>query len=210
VRYWNNRTPIAALALASAFGVASAQRSPEKPDLLARRLADANLETRSAAIEEVIASPGNWTTVLLDWTTNPPAGVRASDLNVGLAEAFGRIKTEAAVPFLIRVISIRRFPFTLAPWIKEASSVEYEYPAAEALVRIGPAAAEAVIKAADGPMTPLERLCAIFVVGQAAAAPGTREFLMRAIGQANADRVWAEKGLEALKEKEDKGTGTPK
>jgi hypothetical protein len=171
-------------------------------DLLARQLAD--LATRDAAVEEVVASPAALIPVLLSWTTNPPEGVRASDLNVGLAVAFDRMKTEAAVPFLIRVISIKRFPWTLAPWLKEASNVELEYPAAEALIRIGPSAAAAVIKAAQGPMTAEERLLAIFVVGQMEGAPGAREFLTRALAQANADRVWAEKGLEKLKSNEGK------
>ena len=114
------------------------------------------------------------------------------------------MKTEAAVPFLIRVISIKRFPYTFAPWIKDASSVMLEYPAAEALIRIGPSAAAAVIKAAQGPLTAEERLVAIFIIGQMDGAPGAREFLTRALGQANADRVWAEKGLEKLESNEGK------
>jgi hypothetical protein len=186
----------------AALGIASAQPRSGGLDQLARQLS--NLATRDAAVEQVVASPATLIPVLLSWTTNPPDGVSANDLNVGLAVAFDRMKTEAAIPFLVRVISIKRFPYTFAPWIKEASSVELEYPAAEALIRIGPSAATAVIKAAQGPMTSLERLLAIFVVGQIDGTPGAREFLTRAVAQANADRVWAEKGLERLKSNEGK------
>ena len=202
MRYCGNAIRTAAVVLASALCAAFAQQSSGQPDL-ARRLADP--ATRDAAVDEAVASPETTTPVLLAWTTNPPAGVRAADLDVGLVEAFDRMGTEAAVPFLIRVISIKRFPFTLAPWIKRASNVEHEYPAAEALVRIGPPAAAAVIKAAQGQMTQEERLVAIFVVGQTGGVPGAREFLTRAIGQANDERVWAENGLALLKEKEEKG-----
>ena len=214
MRHCGNVTRIAALGLASALGAAFAQPTSSQLDLLAGRLAD--LATRDAAVEEVVGAPATFTPVLLAWTTNPPDGVRASDLDVGLAEAFDRMKTEAAVPFLIRVISIKRIGVTLAPWIKGPSNVEYEYPAAEALVRIGPPAAAAVIKAAQGPMTQEERLLAIFVVGQTDGVPGSRgvpssrEFLTRALAQANDERVWAENGLAQLKEKEEKGRAKAK
>ena len=203
MRYCRNATWNTALALAGAFGLASAQPSSGGPDRLARRLAD--FGTRDMAIEEVVASPSTLIPVLLSWATNPPSGVRASDLDVGLAEAFDRIPTEAAIPFLIRVISIKRLQVTIAPWIKGPSSVVFEYPAAEALIRIGAPAAAAVLKAAQGPMTQEERLLAIFVVGQTDSVPGAREFLLRAVAQANDERAWAEKGLERLKEREEKG-----
>ena len=195
----NSLTQIA-FALVAALGVAWAQPDSRGLDLLARRLA--NPATRREAVEEVVASSATLTPVLLAWTTNPPGGVQVSDLDLGLVDAFDRMKTEAAVPFLIRVVSIKWAPITVAPWIKGASSVESEYPAAGALIRIGPPAASAVIKAAQGPMTPIERLLAIFVVSQTANVPGAREFLRAAVLQANDERVWAEKGLEALKKKE--------
>jgi hypothetical protein len=201
-------TRIATLAMLSVLSVAAAQPDARGLDLLARRLA--NPDTRREAVEEVVASSATLTPVLLAWTTNPPHGVEVHELDVGLVEAFDWMKTEAAVPFLVRVIGIKRAPYTLAPWNKGVSNVEFEYRAAEALIRIGPPAAREVIKAAQGRMTPIERLLAIFVVSQAGNVPGAREFLRAAVGQANDERIWAEKGLEALKEKEEKGTGTPK
>lgn len=190
---------IATLLLLGVFVLASAQPGSDGVDALARRLSDA--ATRDAAVAEVAASGAATTAVLLGWTTKPPAGVRVRDLNIGLAEAFGVMKTEAAVPFLIRVIALKKFDFTLAPWLKEASNVEFEYPAAKALIQIGPPAAPAVISAAQGPMTPEQGLLAIFVVGQTDGVPGAREFLTRAVAQANQERVWAERGLELLKSK---------
>jgi len=194
-----------AVALASALGAPFAQPGSNYLDLLARRLAD--LTSRDAAVDEVVASPTAMTPILLAWAETPPTGVRAADLNIGLAEAFDRMGTAAAVPFLIRVISVKRFPYTLAPWIKGETSVKIEYPAAEALIRIGPSAAAAVIKAAQGPMTPEERLLATFVVGQTDGVPGGGEFLTRTLAQANGERVWAENGLQRLKTKEGGGGG---
>jgi hypothetical protein len=70
----------------AALGIASAQPRSAGLDLLAQQLA--NLATRDAAVEQVVAAPATLIPVLLSWTTNPPDGVRASDLNVGLAVAF--------------------------------------------------------------------------------------------------------------------------
>src|SRR5271157_3533938 len=73
-----------------------AQRQESDPDHLglARRLA---LDwTRQAAVDEVAASADAMTPVLLSWTVNPPNGIMARFLDVGLADAFGRMKTEAA------------------------------------------------------------------------------------------------------------------
>ena len=206
MQYRRNIIIRAVMALASTL-VASAQQNPSQLDQLARRLAD--LATRDAAVDEVVASSAAMTPVLLAWATKPPADVPATDLNIGLAEAFDRMATEAAIPFLIRVIAIKRFPFTFAPWIKGASSIKLEYPAAEALIRIGPTAGLAVIKAAQGPMTPVERLVAIFVVGQIDGVPAGPDFLLRARGDADTQRVWAQDGIERQNRKENgrKGDG---
>jgi HEAT repeat protein len=163
---------------------------------LARRLADD--WTREAAVEEVVASADAMIPLLLSWTAKPPDGIMARFLDVGLADAFGRMKTEAAIPFLVREIDLDRSIASFAPWIKPAENIEAAYPAAAALIRIGPAGARAVIKAADGPMTREQRRLAIFVVGRTKGAPEAREFLTTALAWANSEREWAERGLKAL------------
>jgi hypothetical protein len=154
--------------------------------------------TREAAVDEVAASADTMTPVLLSWTSTPPDGIVARFLDVGLADAFGRMKTEAAIPFLVSVIGLDRSPASFAPWIKPAENIEDAFPAAAALIRIGPAGARAVIKAADGPMTIGNRILAIFVVARTKGVPEARPFLTRALALANLEREWTERGLKAL------------
>jgi len=183
------------LAVASASVVASQQADPDHVDL-AYRLA--GKWVRLAAVQEVAASAAEMTPVLLSWTTKPPAGVDTRELDVGLADAFGRMKTEAAIPFLIKIIGLERDLVSIAPWLKTPDIIEKTYPAAAALIRIGPAGASAVIKAADGPMTHDDRLLAIFVVARTKGVPEARVFLTRAVGWANIERYEAEEGIKAL------------
>jgi len=175
-----------------------AQRQGSDPGHLglARRLA--HDWTRQAAVDEAAASGDAMTPLLLSWAENPPDGIMARFLDVGLADAFGRMKTEAAVPFLVRVIDLDRSIGSFAPWIKSAENIEAAYPAAAALIRIGPAGARAVIKAADGPMTREQRRLAIFVVARTKGVPEARLFLTQALAWANSEREWAEIGLKAL------------
>jgi len=109
------------------------------------------------------------------------------------------MKTEAAVPFLVRVIGINRdYPADINPWLKVPSVIENSYPAAAALIRIGPTGAKAAMEAAEGPMTPDDRLLAIFVVARVRDVPGAQEFLSAARRHANLDCIGAEEGLKAL------------
>ena len=186
----------------AALGVGLAAASePDSGDLdLARRLASGDGYVQQATVGQIVKAGAERVPLLLSWARKPPDGVDAYRLNIGLADAFGQMKTEASVPFLIKVIGINRFyPEDINPWIKVPSVIEDAYPAAAALIRIGPAGAKAAIAASDGPMTADERLVAIFVVARVrGVGPRAREFLSVARGEANLELYWAEEGLKAL------------
>ena len=164
---------------------------------LARLLASS--ATRQEALARVAASPNTTVPVLLLWTQTPPRGVDAYELKVGLADAFAKLRTEAAIPFLIREISMRRDrDVDFAPWLKSATAVEYTFPAANALIQIGPAASKRVIAAAQGSMPARDLLTAIFVVGRVRGVPEAYGFLTAARAEAKSELAWAELGLKAL------------
>lgn len=191
----------AAIGLAAVSAGLAAPSEPGPGDLdLARRLSNPNGDVMQTAVSEVVKAGAKKVPLLLSWTRKPPDGIDPYQLNIGLADAFGQLKTEAAVPFLVKVIGINRFyPADINPWIKVPLVVENTYPAATALIRIGPAGAQAAIRASDGPMTADERLLAIFVVARVGAVvPRAREFLSVARGEAFQERYWAEEGLKAL------------
>ncbi len=79
MRHCCQTAQVALIALLGVFDIASAQPGPGGVDALARRLSDA--ATRDAAVAEVAASGAATTAVLLGWTTKPPDGLRARDLN---------------------------------------------------------------------------------------------------------------------------------
>src|SRR5262249_50135691 len=67
-------------------------------------------------------------------------------LRLSLDEAFGSLKPREAIPFLIRHIGIEE----LVPgntWSKGPARIASDYPAAGALINMGPEASRAVIKA---------------------------------------------------------------
>jgi len=166
-------------------------------DELARQLA--NGATRQEAVAAIEASPGSKVTLLLIWAGKPPARVDEHELYVGLADAFGRLKTKEAIPFLIKNITLARWPYvSLAPWLKTSEVIEETYPAMEALIRIGPDASRAVMRAAQAPMAPGDRRAAIFVVSHIMDVPEARTFLSSALSEADRERYWAEEGLKML------------
>src|SRR5271166_1492561 len=67
----------------------------------------ANDSTRSSAVAEILASGNAKAPLLLEWTQKPPAQVDQHGLYIGLADAFGQLKTKEAIPFLIKNISHR-------------------------------------------------------------------------------------------------------
>src|ERR1700733_5594031 len=102
---------------------------------LARRLADAN--TRAETIATVSSDPRS-TRLLISWTRTPPKGVDEYELSIGLADAFSRLKTKDAIPFLIKNINLRRHRYVdLAPWLKTDQAIRDTFPALAALIELG-------------------------------------------------------------------------
>ena len=86
----------------------------------------------------------------------------------------------------------------ISPWSKVDKTIEWFYPAAAALIQIGPEGSEAVIRAWQNPILPENRLCAIFVVAHVRGAPNGKAFLQEAIGESNTG-LRNEAGLAFLK-----------
>ncbi len=82
--------------------------APQDPKSLemARQLADES--TRQSAVPRIVASGSNTVSQLLSWAKTPPTGVDEHGIYVGLADVFGQLKTEEAIPFLIKNISLDR------------------------------------------------------------------------------------------------------
>jgi hypothetical protein len=163
---------------------------------LARQLA--NSSTRRAAIGAILTSAGDKVPLLLSWAQTPPAGVDRLELYIGLADAFGELRTKEAIPFLIKYIRMPRSLGRPNIWLKSEEAIEGEFPAVHALIRIGFIASKALTKAplraAD------ERLAAIFAVARIG-DPDARGFLASALGEANLERYWAEEGIKRLGER---------
>lgn len=169
---------------------------------LARQLA--NDTTRQSALASLVASGNGKVPLLLSSTRIPPAQfdeIQMLKLKVGLADAFARLKTREAIPFLIKNISLQRWP---APntWMKSAQVIEERMPAVAALIQIGSEAYEPLVSAYWEPTLPEDRLAIIFAVSRIASTikdtETIRVFLSSALGHANLERSRAEEGLKFL------------
>jgi hypothetical protein len=168
---------------------------------LARMLASDT--TRQSAVDRIAASGQSKVPLLLLWAASPPRGIEKIGLRIGLADAFGRLKTTQAVPFLMKNIEIQRYPFEGPPWMHAASGIERHYPALAALIQIGPDSFEALLRYYEQPRGIGDRLFAIFAISRIAATmkdtpEDIRALLASAAGEANVERFWAEEGLKAL------------
>jgi hypothetical protein len=189
-----NRITIAALAILIIAAVAPCPALGQPADReFARLLATA--DTRQAAFEKIVAKGNSMLPTLLLWTTSPPDGVSVRGLNLGLAEVFGRLKTVAAIPFLISHLSIMGDALG-DPSIKSPEVIERAFPAARALIRIGPEASRAVIRACDAPMKHRDRLMAIFVVGRIRGVPEAKDFLDQARSEATWELFYVQRGAD--------------
>lgn len=146
----------------------------------------------------VAASGQSKTPLLLSWVLRPPTGVDSFELSIGLADAFGQLKTKEAMPFLIKNISIQRWVATPNIWMKTAQVIEERLPAAAALIRVGPGASRVLIRTYPDLAKADDRLAAIFVVSRISGVPAAREFLLDAVGEANLARHWAEEGIRLV------------
>ena len=163
---------------------------------LARLLADET--TRQSGISRIVSSGSSMVPLLVAWTQEPPTHVDKHELFVGLADAFGQLKTREAIPFLVNNISLQRWR-ELNTWLKTAQVIEQRLPAAAALVRMGPDASK-VVMSEYHTFSAEDRLAAIFVVARIR-DPAARAFLSAILGQANLERYWAEEGLKRLDER---------
>lgn len=157
--------------------------------------------TRPGAVAEVVAAGSEKVPLLLSWTRNPPGGVDRQQLYIGMADAFGELRTKQAIPFLIKNISFPRHVFRMPFWSSPAPVVEYWLPSVAALIKIGPEASEALIRASEEPMARNgdDWLAVVFAVAQIG-DPRARDFLTSAAAKAKTkvERYWAEEGLKRL------------
>jgi len=190
------------IAMVAGCGSTLAQTVSDKE--LVRLLASAN--TREGTVTRIVAMGKAKVPVLLSWADRTPtelfepeslAPILAHELNVGLADVFGRLRTAEAIPVLIKNIGIER----LVPgdtWSRGPERIAADYPAAGALVRIGPEASKAVIHASEQPMPPMDRVVAVFVVSRIQGVPEAKQFLSRAEWEAATQLDYARDGLKLL------------
>jgi hypothetical protein len=105
--------------------------------------------TRPAAVAEVVAAGPDKVPILLAWTRNPPSGVDRHQLYIGMADAFGELRTKDAIPFLIKNIDLHREDWPGPVWLKSAEATKERLPCVAALIKIGPEASDALIRTSD-------------------------------------------------------------
>lgn len=180
-------------AAAAACMLASAQDVNDEK--LARLLA--NKDTRRGAVIAILTSTSDRVPLLLSWTQKAPAHIDRAQLYVGLADAFGQLRTKEAIPFLIKYIDLERSMPRPNIWLKNEVAIAKELPAVGALIRIGPPASKALIETPLAQLPPGERLATIFTVARIG-DPAARGFLSSALGGPRYERYWAEECLKRL------------
>jgi len=188
----NTRIIIAMMAAVARIAAAQAFNDPE----LARMLSDGR--TREAAVASIVAAGAARVPSLLSWTRTPPRGVDRTELYVGMAEAFGALRTKEAIPFLVQHISIEPWISSPDVWAKPSDVMEERLPAVGALIRIGPEAAKAILSRAWDSMGYNDRLAALVVLSRVGEGPEARRFILAALGEANLERERAQEALTVL------------
>ena len=166
------------------------------PADLARELSEA--KTRRLAIDQIVASPATSLPLLLSWVNDPPPGVPARGLVIGLADAFGRLKAKEAIPFLVEHIGLKRY-LEVLEWVPDEEEMERRLPAAAALIRIGPEALDPLIQAA-WQISDWQARRALFFLLARIASPERRDSLETIRGQLQAEMHWVEKALRRTQE----------
>ena len=195
---------VSTLTLIAAAVSCVAALGQDADDLTLARLL-AHQDTQQAAVRSV-TNAGDRVRVLLSWTKAPPTQLNDLELTVlddGLADIFGMLKTEDAIPFLLKNIGRQRFPPSGGViWTKPLAFMEEQMPAMAALIKIGPPAAKAIIQASPWDMGHAERLAAIVAVSEIAYQMKDPQqeltFLRGMLAQANGERRFAEEGLKQL------------
>jgi len=184
------------LTVALVLGITAAHSQTPDEQELARLLS--NDSTREATVARIVERGNDMIPLLLSWAQTPPAHVDAFGLSIGQAEVFGRLRTKAAIPFLVKNISVQRWPSTPNVWMKKPEVVVERLPALAALVQIGPEAARVLMKSDWRRMGTEQRLATIFVVSRVPETAETRSFLTTVLGAANLEAHWAQEGLKLL------------
>ena len=167
---------------------------------LARLLADDT--TRQAAVDRTVALGNGRLPLLLAWTRKPPPQLNELEqprLLIGMADVFGRLKTNEAIPFLIKNIRLHRTDGLRSNiWMKTTEAVLSEMPAISALTQLGSPALEDLMSAYLRSAPIGDRVPLIFTISRIGAVtkiPRVREFLMLVRGEATFERTQAEEGL---------------
>src|ERR1700682_1537180 len=171
--------------------LASAQDANDEN--LARLLA--NKDTRRGTVIAILMSTSSRVPLLLSWTQNLPARVDRQELYIGLADAFGQLRTKEAIPFLIKYIDMERSMPRPNIWLKNEVAIAKELPAVGALIRICPPASKPLIETPLAQLPPGDRLATIFAVARIG-DPGARDFLSSALGGPRYERYYAEEYLK--------------
>jgi hypothetical protein len=189
----DRRTKFRLAAMAS--GVLAAQLAFGQD--LATRLATPQL--REAAVKNVADSGGKDLALLLSWSEAPPKGLDRYQLNLGLIEAFGKLRAKESIPFLIRWMNLDSTGMSENIWMKSDSVVESRLPVIDTLIAIGPDASKALIAAWDK-MPGVLHIEALFVVSRIA-DPAARDFLLSVHTTDPRDARYVQQGLQAIQER---------
>jgi HEAT repeat protein len=141
---------------------------------VARRLsAHENRRAMVAALDQ------SFIPTLLEWTKKPPKGVVVWELSAGLAEAFAKFPTAAAIPFLIDNIYVDNLMgASLNPWQKSDAHIINDFPAVKALLNYGSGARKPLMAKLDGGRyDKVERLAAVFVIARLGRSKESLDFL---------------------------------
>ena len=88
--------------------------------------------------------------LLLSWSRNPPPDINPFYLNLGLIQAFDKLRAKEAIPFLVQNLSADISGLREGNiWMKADAVVDARLPALHALVIMGPDASAALISSWD-------------------------------------------------------------
>jgi hypothetical protein len=135
------------------------------PESLADLLS--NEKTRGKAIAELSASDPLVLKTLLDLAERPSNEIRHLKLKVGLADAFGKLRAKAAIPFLIQNLGLER-GWDVNTSLKSEEVILERRAAVAALVQIGAEAVPALIGAHRVMTNREDRQMAIFALSRIA------------------------------------------
>lgn len=184
-------------------------QAQDRNDRLVRLLA--NDRTQAKTVAKIVASGQDKLPLLFSWTKNPPEGLGPIELitfDVGLADIFGHLKSNEAIPFLIKHISMQRSTFLTSPGfgLKADSVILERMPAIAALISIGTPALEP-LEHAFYPMAPSDdRIPLLFAISRIVTRMSSqdpeedhaRTFLHSTLGELNVERSYVQDALTAL------------